>query len=225
MFLFVTTDQDGNQTTKPSWVEGPPDETITWEIAEAGGWNLPAIKAELLRLKRRGKKAEISYGFFVQLIRIGVGNRHWLEAVGAADPAVEHKSGEDHLVRHEETSNKSKSRVEALARALRDEKVPAAFLPIAESLDTIAAKIPSAIVDLEALEQQLTHLDEQQMGIARSRQSERELFDAEQAAESQLRQFCGRMAVWQIAQLKSQFLDRALRDGARLPRISLFVAG
>jgi hypothetical protein len=76
VYAFVTTDKYGNPTRPPEWVKAPPDDAITWEIAETGCWNLPAINAELLRLKRAGKKAEISYAFFVWLIRAEIGNRY-----------------------------------------------------------------------------------------------------------------------------------------------------
>lgn len=96
------------------------------------------------------------------------------------------------------------------------------FLPIAESLDRIAAELPALYADLEALEQRLTALEQRLIAMARSRQSEEQALAARQDLESHLRPWRGKMTGPQIAMLETQFLDRATLESIGLPRLSLF---
>lgn len=96
------------------------------------------------------------------------------------------------------------------------------FLPIAESLDRIAAEMPALSADLEALEQRLTALEQRLIAMARSLQSEEQALAARQDLESHLRPWRGKMTAPQIAMLETQFLDRATLESTGLPRLSLF---
>ena len=54
-------------------------------------------------------------------------------------------------------------------RRLSGRQRVAEFLPVADSLDQIAAELPCSAADLEALEQRLTVLEQKLIAIARSR--------------------------------------------------------
>jgi hypothetical protein len=111
--------------------------------------------------------------------------------------------------------------IEANAAAVRAAGNPE-FLPIAESLDRIAAELPALSADLEALEQRLTTLEQRLIAIARARQSEEQALAARRDLESHLRPWRGKMTAPQIAMLETQFLDRATLESTGLPRLSLF---
>ena len=111
--------------------------------------------------------------------------------------------------------------IEANATAVRGADSPE-FLPVAESLERIAAELPALSADLEALEQRLTVLEQKLIAIARSRQSEESALAARRDLESHLRPWRGKMTASQIAMLETQFLDRATLESVGLPRLSLF---
>jgi hypothetical protein len=111
--------------------------------------------------------------------------------------------------------------IEANALAVRGASC-AAFFPIAESLDRIAAELPELSADLEALEQRLTVLEQRLIAVARSGQSEEQALAARRDLESHLSLWRGKMSAPQIAMLETQFLDRATLESAGLPRLSLF---
>lgn len=95
-------------------------------------------------------------------------------------------------------------------------------LPVADSLDRIAAEMPALFADLEALEQRLTVLEQKLIATARSRQSEEQALAARRDLEAHLRPWRSKMTAPQIAMLEAQFLDRATLQAAGLPRLSLF---
>lgn len=111
--------------------------------------------------------------------------------------------------------------IETNAAAVRGAGNPE-FLPVADSLDQIAAELPVMSTDLEALEQRLTVLEQRLIAIARFRQSEEEALAARRDLESHLRPWRGKMTAPQIAMLETQFLDRAILESKGLPRLSLF---
>lgn len=111
--------------------------------------------------------------------------------------------------------------VETNAAAVRATGV-AEFLIVADSLDRIAAELPSRATDLEALEQHLNVLEQRLIAIARTRQTEEQALAARRDLESHLRPWRSKMTAPQIAMLETQFLDRATLAAAALPRLSLF---
>jgi flagellar motility protein MotE (MotC chaperone) len=97
-----------------------------------------------------------------------------------------------------------------------------AFTMIADSLDRLQAEAEQHYADLEQLEQRLTALEEKMSAIAKTTQSEDELFEARRRLDSSLRPYRGKMTADQLAMLEKQFLERELLERAGLPRLSLF---
>lgn len=60
------------------------------------------------------------------------------------------------------------------------------------------------------------------IAIARSGQSEEDLFASRQALDAELRPYRGKMSASQLSMLEKQYLDRRLLETAGLPRLSLF---
>ena len=106
------------------------------------------------------------------------------------------------------------------AKALRAKH--AAFEVIADSLDRLEAEAEQHYADLEQLEQRLTVLEEKMSAIAKTTQSDEELFEARRRLDSSLRPYRGKMTADQLAMLEKQFLDRELLERSGLPRLSLF---
>jgi hypothetical protein len=90
---------------------------------------------------------------------------------------------------------------------------------IAASLRAIAT---GELTDLESVEQRLTVLEEKMIAAARLRQSEEELLAARQELDRYLRPYRGKMTADQLSMLERQFLERALLEKSKLPRLSLF---
>jgi hypothetical protein len=105
------------------------------------------------------------------------------------------------------------------SRQLRQQ---AAYDEIAIALDRLHAEAETHYADLEQLEQRLTALEEKMAAIARTRQSEEDLFRARRELELSLRPYRSKMSAEQLAMLERQYLERRLLDDANLPRLSLF---
>ena len=93
---------------------------------------------------------------------------------------------------------------------------------IADSLDRIGADAETLYHDLEQIEQRLTALEDKMIAIARSSQSEDDLFRARRELDLQLRPYRGKMSAEQLSMLEKQYLERRLLESAALPRLSLF---
>ncbi len=109
----------------------------------------------------------------------------------------------------------------ANAEALRQSKRPA-FAEMAAMLDAMAGQAVEWLFKLEELEQRLTAMEDKLLGIARSEQSEEDLFEARRDLDAYLRPYRGKMTADQLTMLEKQFLDRRLFDKLALPRLSLF---
>lgn len=96
------------------------------------------------------------------------------------------------------------------------------YREIADSLDRLAGDAESLYRDLENLERRLTALEEKMIAIARSRQSDDQLWEARSALDRELRPYRGKMTAEQLAMLEKQYLDRRLLESSGLPRLSLF---
>lgn len=92
----------------------------------------------------------------------------------------------------------------------------------AQSLRDIAAQLPTAHADLEALEQQLTTLEERILAKARLQLPEADLVNLRRDLEAQLKPHRSRMAAAELAMLEKSFLDRQLFEKLKIPRLSLF---
>lgn len=110
--------------------------------------------------------------------------------------------------------------IESNAAAVR--VTGAEYLPVADSLDEIAAGLPGLAGDLESLEQRLSMLEQKLIATARARETEAQALAARRDLETYLRPWRSKMTAAQIAMLESQFLDRVTLEGAGLPRLSLF---
>ena len=93
---------------------------------------------------------------------------------------------------------------------------------IVAALEKILDEIETHYEDLEELEQRLTAMEDKMAGIARSRQSEEDLFQARRNLDLELRPYRSKMTADQLAMLEKQYLDRRLLESAGLPRLSLF---
>lgn len=93
---------------------------------------------------------------------------------------------------------------------------------IAAGLDRLTTESEALYQDLEQMEQRLTALEEKMVAIARTRQTEDQLFQARRELDAQLRPYRGKMSAEQISMLEKQYLERQLLESANLPRLSLF---
>ena len=98
----------------------------------------------------------------------------------------------------------------------------AEFEPVAAALDGILIEVTDLAGDPEELEMRLTMLEQKLIALARSRQTDEQALAVRVQLNSQLGPYRSKMTAPQIAMLEAQFLDRALLEGAALPRLSLF---
>ena len=75
---------------------------------------------------------------------------------------------------------------------------------------------------LEQAEQRLTALEDKMIAIARTQQTDEELFQARRDLERELRPYRSKMTAEQLALLEQQYLERRMLEKAGLPRLSLF---
>jgi hypothetical protein len=97
-----------------------------------------------------------------------------------------------------------------------------AYTQVALALDRLSSDAETHYGELEALEQQLTALEDKMVAIARSRQRDEDLLAARRALDTELRPYRGKMTAPQLAMLEEQYLERRLLEAASLPRLSLF---
>jgi hypothetical protein len=97
-----------------------------------------------------------------------------------------------------------------------------ALAEIGVSLNKLAVEAEEHARDLESLEQRLTALEEKAVAILRSKQSEDELFELRRQLNEELRMFRSKMSADQISALERRYLDAALLERVKLPRLSLF---
>lgn len=93
---------------------------------------------------------------------------------------------------------------------------------LAASLETLAGESANFVHRLEELEQRLTAMEEKMVAIVRAQQSEEELFALRQTLDAELRPYRSKMNAGQLAALERRYLDTALLERAKLPRLSLF---
>lgn len=107
------------------------------------------------------------------------------------------------------------------AAAYRAHPVPAVH-EIADSLEAIASDLDEQGKSLEDLERRLTTLEEKAVAIIRSTQSDDDLYAVRTALEQELRPYRSKMSADQLSMLERRYLDTAILDRAKLPRLSLF---
>lgn len=96
------------------------------------------------------------------------------------------------------------------------------YEPVTAALERLLEEAAELYADLEQMEQRLTALEDKMVAIARTKQSDDDLFQARRALDMELRPYRGKMTAEQLALLEKQYLDRRLLEAAKLPRLSLF---
>jgi hypothetical protein len=119
------------------------------------------------------------------------------------------------------TSDQLRTHLETSAAALRQKPEPL-FHELASSLDALAAHAPDHLQRLEDLERRLTAIEEQIVALLRTLATTDDLYSIRARLDRELRPYRGKMTADQIALLERRYLDTALLEQARLPRLSLF---
>lgn len=85
-----------------------------------------------------------------------------------------------------------------------------------------ALPVPDYMDKIGELELRLTALEEKMVAVLRASQSDEEVVAIRQALEAELRPYRGKMTADQLSMLERRYVDTALLERARLPRLSLF---
>jgi hypothetical protein len=93
---------------------------------------------------------------------------------------------------------------------------------VAEGVGALLERIEEHYGDLQELELRLTALEDKMAALARTRLRDEDLLRMRRELEMQLRPYRGKMTAEQLARLEKSFLDRAVYEQSRLPRLSLF---
>lgn len=109
-----------------------------------------------------------------------------------------------------------------MARNIEDVAKVSGYDAIVSALERAAADSDVLYHDLEQMEQRLTSIEEKMIAIARTHQSEDDLFRFRRDLEHQLRPYRSKMAAEQLVLLEKQYLERNLLEAVKLPRLSLF---
>lgn len=96
------------------------------------------------------------------------------------------------------------------------------FVDIAASLNALLPALADLLAKPEDLERRLTALEDKMVAAARTVQSDEDLYTLRESLDRELRPFRGKMTADQIAMLERRYLDTALLERAKLPRLSLF---
>lgn len=113
-----------------------------------------------------------------------------------------------------------RSHLSKAAGALR-ERSDLPFQEIASSLEVLSCEVESLMQDLEALERRLTTLEEKMIAVLRGMQRDEDLLSLRESLDRELRPYRGKMTADQLALLEHRYLDNALLERAKLPRLSL----
>ena len=98
----------------------------------------------------------------------------------------------------------------------------AEFREIAEALVALAGKADEHVTKLEDLERHLTVLEEKLVAAVRMSQTAEALYALREKLDRELRPYRGKMTADQLSMLERRYLDTALLEQAKLPRLSLF---
>ena len=107
------------------------------------------------------------------------------------------------------------------AQALRANSNSSLHEPAA-SLESLAAAADQNITQLEDLERRLTTLEDKIVAILRAGQSEDDLYAIREALDRELSPYRGKMTADQLSMLERRYLDTAVLERAKIPRLSLF---
>jgi DNA repair ATPase RecN len=107
------------------------------------------------------------------------------------------------------------------AEAIRQRPEPQ-LQEMAASLDALASGAENHARNLEDLERRLTAMEDKIVAVIRSSQSDEDLYSIRQSLDHELKPYRGKMTADQLAMLERRYLDTALLERAKLPRLSLF---
>lgn len=107
------------------------------------------------------------------------------------------------------------------AEALRLNSL-AALEEVAEALERLAASAETQFGSLEDLELRLTALEDKTVAILKSSQNEEALYALRESLDRELKPYRGKMTADQLSMLERRYLDTALLERAKVPRLSLF---
>jgi len=93
---------------------------------------------------------------------------------------------------------------------------------IGQTLESLEAEADRYASNLEELEQRLTALEEKMVAVTRTLQSDDDLLALRQELDRELKPYRGKMTADQLSMLERRYLDTALLERAKLPRLSLF---
>jgi hypothetical protein len=96
------------------------------------------------------------------------------------------------------------------------------FHQIAASLGSLRDNLAEQLQQIEALERRLTALEEKMVAALRAVQSDEQLYGIRESLDRELRPYRSKMTADQIAMLERRYLDTALLERSKLPRLSLF---
>ncbi|MDQ2712314.1 MAG: hypothetical protein M3Y24_08820 [Acidobacteriota bacterium] len=96
------------------------------------------------------------------------------------------------------------------------------FQEIASSLHALARNAEEHAKNVEDLERRLTALEDKLVAAIRTMQTEEDLYSIREALDRELKPYRGKMTADQLSVLERRYLDTALLERARLPRLSLF---
>jgi hypothetical protein len=114
-----------------------------------------------------------------------------------------------------------RSHLSKAAAALRQcSEIP--LQEVACSLDSLALEVENHLNNLETLERRLTAMEDKIVAALRTLQTDEELCAMREALDRELNPYRGKMTADQLAMLERRYLDTALLERAKLPRLSLF---
>jgi hypothetical protein len=102
------------------------------------------------------------------------------------------------------------------AAAIRSGRQEPLLLEIASSLETLP------LANIEELERRLSALEDKLVAAARTLQSDEDLYAIRESLDRELRPYRGKMTADQLSMLERRYLDAAILERTKLPRLSLF---
>ncbi len=114
-----------------------------------------------------------------------------------------------------------RAHLEKSAAGLRDRPEPPLY-EIASSLEALSSEAERYAGISKNSSAWLTVLEEKIVAVLRTSQTGDELFAIREALDRELKPYRGKMTADQLAMLERRYLDTALLERAKLPRLSLF---
>lgn len=111
--------------------------------------------------------------------------------------------------------------LEDAATALQKREEPP-FQEVAGSLETLLGSLEDHVKDLEDLERRLTAMEDKIVAALRTIESDETLLTMRRKLDQELKPYRGKMTAEQLSMLERRYLDTALLEHAKLPRLSLF---